>query len=382
MTIPTVHLVDPSLFSAPYDVALASALRDLGLDVRLHGRPARPGEDWREEVEPRFYRISEGPVGRRLPDRLRLAVKGAEHLVDRHRALRAIHAAPGIVHLQWLPVPVLDGALVERLAGRMPVVLTVHDTASILGAATSRDRRGWRRAWEAARAVIVHTDEAADRLAGTGLPADHISVVPHPPLALPRGLTPTAFRPPVRRVVLFGEIKPYKGVDVALEALARTTSEDGQRLRLVVAGRPRMPTAPLLRQSTVLGLEDRVEWHLHRLDDRQLARVLSRADAFLLPYRRIDASGVLSMILALGRPVVGSRVGMLADLLGRRESGLLVPPDNPTALATALDQLASDQALATDLARRARATAADLGTWSDAALRHQAVYRRITGNGN
>lgn len=379
MTSPPVHLVDPSLFTGPYDRALAGALAETGIEVRLWGRPARPGEV-RGAVQPAFYRFSEGASGRRLPERLRLGIKGAEHLLGMGRLARRVKADPGIVHVQWLSVPWWDARILGRLARQHPLVVTVHDTAAILALpAGSRDRRAWRQVWSSASAVVVHTREAADRLERAGVAEHRIHVIPHPPLPLPPGLQPTPFRAPVRTLVLFGELKHYKGVDVALEALARTETDEGQRLRLIVAGRPRMAVKDLLRRAAVLDLDQRLEWHLHRLDDRQLARVLGRADAFLLPYRRIDASGVLSLVLALGRPVVASRVGAMAELLSS-SSGQLVPPDDPPALARALDELASDAALATRLAARSREIAADLGTWHESALRHRRVYRKACGH--
>lgn len=377
-----VLLVDSSLFSAPYDRALASALAHQGaegggVEVELLGRPLRPGEPSFAGEPFAFtatcYRLAEGPAAS-LPAVVRLPLKAVEHVVALAALeLRLRRREVDVLHLQWLALPSIDRWLVRRLRRWVPVVLTVHDREPFQGAASSSLQRTRHHVWQLADALVVHTAATAAHLRALGADPERLLVVPHPPLALPPGLVPSPFSAPVQTIVLFGELKPYKGLAVLLEALAQSPA---QHLRLIVAGRPRMEVASLVGRARALGLGDRIEWRLHRLAEPELAEVLGRADAFVLPYLQADASGVLALVLALGRPVVASRVGTMAEVLDDGVSGLLVPPADPGALALALQRL-TDDATAERLALGAGQALQKLGTWEAVAESHVALYRRL-----
>jgi hypothetical protein len=132
-----VTVVDPSLFTLPYDEALVRALLAAGLGAELVGRPPRPGETppsvpFRAHCYRRFDSA---------PRRLGAAgalLKAGEHLGD---ALRLASTAAGLMHVQWLAFPLAD-ALALRLARRRgPVVVTVHDTTPFNGSPSSRTVR-------------------------------------------------------------------------------------------------------------------------------------------------------------------------------------------------------------------------------------------------
>ena len=90
---------------------------------------------------------------------------------------------------------------------------------------------------------------------------------------------------------------------------------------------------------------------LGRLDD--IRPLLAAADVFAVPSRR-EGQGIAALeALAAGVPVVASRVGGLAEMLTDGETALLVPPDDPEALATALSRLQSDSRLGRNLTESA-----------------------------
>ena len=86
-----------------------------------------------------------------------------------------------------------------------------------------------------------------------------------------------------------------------------------------------------------LGLESCVEFRLHRLGELEMAALLRSGDAFVFPYRAIEASGVLHLVADLGRWLIASEVGAFRDLIDPQSgAGDLVPPADPAALAQAL----------------------------------------------
>ena len=110
------------------------------------------------------------------------------------------------------------------------MVVTVHDTAPFNGSPTrALQRLGLR--WPPSRAadrLIVHTAAGRRRLAALGLAPERIAVVPHGPLgrAAPRRDRPRRAR---LTLVAFGKMRPYKGLDVLVEALARLGRRHARR---------------------------------------------------------------------------------------------------------------------------------------------------------
>lgn len=334
-------LVDPSLFTAPYDAALSDGLADAGVVPTWAVRPVRPGD--REELDPRsvepfFYRWTERATW--LPGVLRSASKGLAHGWGLMRLLwLCARRRPNVVHFQWAVVPMLDALAIRLLRTYAPVLLTVHDSVPFNGQRMSV----WQR-WGSdlpihqSDRVIVHTRAGRQALVERGIDARKISVIPHGPLPLaaePSGAA-SAMRDGRYTFVLFGELKPYKGLDVVIEALGSLPEVVRRQARVLVAGRARMKLAPLLRRIEELGLGGVIEVDARRLSDQEMADLFARADCFLLPYRQIDASGVYFLVKPLGKWLIASRVGIFAEDVAEGSQGVLLPPGSATALSLAM----------------------------------------------
>lgn len=143
---------------------------------------------------------------------------------------------------------------------------------------------------------------------------------------------------PETLLLFFGAVRPYKGLDVALEAMARLPA--GRDIRLLVEGRfweGRERTDRLVRE---LGLEGRVEIRDEYVSNEDAALAFSASDAVVLPYRSASQSGVAQLAFAYGKPVVATRVGGLPAAIDHGRTGLLVPPEDPDALAGAIEHVA------------------------------------------
>jgi glycosyltransferase involved in cell wall biosynthesis len=312
-----VHLVDPAAYTPPYDRALAAALARAGADVELwtsafgYGDvPDAPGVRIREA----FYRWA--PRG---PD-LRRAARLAQHVPDMLR-YRGPARGADVVHFQWLTVQPLD---VHLLPDVHPLVLTAHDVLP-------REPRpgqlaAQKRLYARMDAVVVHSEHGAARLRELGVANVH--VIPHGPLdALTQQPQDAPLPPELTRgsptILFFGLIRPYKGLDVLLDAWRRT--ERGTA-RLWVVGMPRMPVsidAPATDAA------------LRFVSGPELAATFRAADLVVLPYREIDQSGVLYAALAFGKPLLLSAVGGFPEV----EGAALVPPGDADALAEKLSEL-------------------------------------------
>src|SRR5690348_14729632 len=106
-----IAIVDPSLFTLPYDAHLCEGLAQAGHEVRLYGRHLRPGElAGTSALAPFFYSLSEKlPRAGKNSSRLRNVVKPLEHVFDTLRLLRELRRfRPDVVHYQWMPIPAVD----------------------------------------------------------------------------------------------------------------------------------------------------------------------------------------------------------------------------------------------------------------------------------
>ncbi|MEJ7824140.1 MAG: glycosyltransferase family 4 protein [Solirubrobacteraceae bacterium] len=362
-----VDIVDPSAYTPPYDHALCAALARAGARVRLqtsrfaYGPVAAP--DGYERVE-RFYRRRGGAAG----SRARYAAKLAQHVPD---MLRYARAAAHVVHFQWLTVQPLDVALLPR--GR-PLVLTAHDVLP------REPRRGQlaaqRRLYERVDAVVVHSDHGRERLVDAlRIDPAKVHVIEHGafahltrvPGARPLPAELAAVERPV--VLCFGLLRPYKGIDVLLDAW-RELDPDAE---LWIVGNPRMDISRLRAQAP-----PSVRWVPRFVTDDEIAGYFERADLVVLPYREIDQSGVLFTALAFGSPLLLSAVGGFPEMAAQGAAALVAPGD-ASALAGELGRLLEDRGERAALADAARRAAAGRYSWDTIAGRHLDLYAALAG---
>jgi glycosyltransferase involved in cell wall biosynthesis len=384
-----IALIDPSLFTWPYDAALALALRDAGHEVAIFGKPPRAADTGpaRELLHSHFYRTLESTrLARRLPRPVFLGAKGLNHIVDMARLLGALREfRPDVVHFQWAPLPVVDRLFVPRVRRIAPCVLTVHDSAPFNGAPrSSLQLAGAVSIMSQFDRVIVHTEAAAERLRGYGLLADHVRRIPHGPLEGSSVAVPEHQRAPGDpvRILLFGRIKPYKGADVLLRAAAAMQPEALKQARIHIVGQPFMDLAPLYALVREGGIGSRVDIEPRFVADSEVGQLLSMADIIVLPYREIDASGVLMTAISAGVPIVATRVGLFAELIEDGRHGHLIAVDDHRALARALDELVLSPELRARASREVRSLRDQLPTWANIAKSTATLYGELARTNN
>jgi len=158
-----------------------------------------------------------------------------------------------------------------------------------------------------------------------------------------------------------GLVRTYKGLDILLRAMSELKNGD---ITLHVAGEFYDDYSEYERLVEELDLKSRVTFDNRYLSDEELGLHLAAADALALPYRSATQSGVAMMALASGTPVIASRVGSLGEVV-RGEYGLLVPPEDATALAGAIDTFfgTSDYNSAARRKRIRKSAAMDFPGW-------------------
>jgi glycosyltransferase involved in cell wall biosynthesis len=406
-----VHVVDPSSYTPPYDHALCDALSVADTEVTLftsrfpYGPVARPNGYVRHEF---FYRAALGTPG----GRVRMLSKLAQHVPDMLRYRCAARSAD-VVHFQWLAVQHLDGHLLpaRRTRGgrRRPLVLTAHDVLP-------REPRpgqlsAQRRLYDRFDAVVVHSEHGRARLIDElGVDGERVHVIPHgvfthlapaisegSPAASggiegqvgisekddaprARGGAPvfeSAQAEPKRPVVLmFGLMRPYKGIDVLLDAWRGSGGEEPiEDAELLIAGMPRMDISELRALAPA-----NVSFDPHFVTDEELPAYFERADLVVLPYLQADQSGVLFTALAFGKPLLLSDVGGFPELASTG-AAKIVKAGDARALGRALRELLGDRATLTEMCVRARAAANGRYSWKAIAAAHVELYESLLREG-
>ncbi len=246
------------------------------------------------------------------------------------------------------------GSVLRRLARLRPDCARLLLCHNVLPHERSRvDLLMGRRALGAADGFLVHSESDAERLREL-LPGALMKVHPHPRYEAFTGDAPDretararlGIGPDEKVALFFGYVRAYKGLDLALRALARC-QEPG--LRLWVVGEFYEDPAPYEDLINDLGLRDAVRIINRYVANEEVAAYFQAADLVLQPYRSATQSGIAQIAFAFGKPVLATAVGGLPEQIEDGVSGLLVPPDDLPALAAAMDRFFGDSALAARL---------------------------------
>lgn len=331
--------------------------RDHGLEFGIEGPAPVVRQTVMDGVPCRF--VPGGP----------LSLRGAWAVIK--IAIGLLRNPPVVVHSQehsdWRLL------VLSLVPPRAPRIVTVHDVTPHPGAQFRNHplKKLVRRAlYRSADVFILHGRSLVDDLrSDPRVPAGAtIEVVPHGILAHPVGNKPLPDRP---TVLFFGRWEYYKGLDVLIRA-AELAAERVPHLRVIVAGEG--PEAARCR--AIVRKHDLFEWKQGFVKDDELPELFGACSAVALPYREASQSGVVPLAFANGRPVIASKVGALPEVIDHGSNGLLVDPDDVSALASCIERIFGTAHLLETLAAGASATAAAELTPERVAARHADIYQR------
>lgn len=296
-------------------------------------------------------------------------------------------------HAQWQTVGA--SVLARRLTGwPRRIVCAAHGRELLfnplpdtlrLRALYDRLRRWTLAQTDAFLPVSRYTGRLLERL---GVPPERIHVVPN-------GTDPDRFRPvdgmPLRQrlglddrpvLLTVGRLVPRKGIDTTLRALP-SIAEAVPDVTYLVAGTG--PDRPRLEQiAHTAGVTDRVRF-LGQVPHDDLPQYYSAADVFVMPSREAppDVEGFGLVFLeanACGTPVIGARAGGIPDAVVDGETGHLVPPSSPPALAQTAISLLTNPDRRETLGRQGRQRAATTLSWDHVADRIHAHLATVAAD--
>jgi glycosyltransferase involved in cell wall biosynthesis len=367
-----VHVVDPSAYTPPYDHALCRALAAAGADVELytshfaHGAVAPADGYSRREL---FYRAAPPLPG----SRLRTAIKLAEHVPDMLH-YRRIAGAADVVHFQWLPVQQLDGHLLPARNSR-PLLLTAHDI--LPREPRPGQLRAQRRLYDRFDAIVAHSAASVRRLTDElGIDPALVHLIPHGVLRPWEGHAEGRLPPELREhegpvVLFFGLLRPYKGLELLLEAWRGLLPGPPAGAQLWIVGASRMELAPLTAVAP-----PSVRFVPRFVSDAEVLALMRRASFVVLPYREIAQSGVAFTALGAGAPLLLSDVGGFPEIAASGAARIF-PSGDAEALQTAIAGLLAEPATLAEMARHALDAGEGQYSWQQIGPRTLELYRRL-----
>lgn len=313
-----------------YDRRMAAGLRELGWQVTVHSLDAS------------FPHPSDG------------ALQAAQ-------ALLALLPDEAMVLIDGLAL----GAMPELLraqAARLLLLGLIHlPLAAEVGLPPERARElrhSEGQALQSVRHVIVTSGVTAQMLVPYGVPTTRLSVI-EPGVDEVRPAPRRARRE--LQLLCVASISRGKGQQRLIEALAGLASRDWQLTCVGTLTHDPRAVAQLRASVVACGLSERVQL-VGEVEHEALAPYFLNADVFVLATQLETYCMAVAEALAYGLPVVATRTGAIAELIGGG-AGLLVPPDDTNALQTALERVLSEPGLLATLAMGAAAARARLVRW-------------------
>lgn len=146
-------------------------------------------------------------------------------------------------------------------------------------------------------------------------------------------------------ILYFGYVRRYKGVMVLLEAMQHLQAWQAEigETSLLVVGEFYDDEQKYRQRRRELNLDSCVRFVADYVPNEQVARYFSAADAVVLPYLSATQSGIAQIAYNFDKPVIATNVGGLAEVVINEETGFLVPPNEPRALAEAIRRFYREQ---------------------------------------
>ena len=209
-----------------------------------------------------------------------------------------------------------------------------HETPRLPGASLAV-RRLIGRSFGKVDGFLVHSHELASdvRRFNRKAPVEHIFHPVYDVFARTAKTTdqPTRSHNAKARMLFFGKVRPYKGLEVFMQALSQLKGR--LDFEATIAGEFYIPKGPMQAIALQSGISDRLKWIDEYVDNERVEGLFRGTDLVVLPYLRATQSGVVPLAYAFNTPVLVSDVGGLSEVVRHGQTGYLVPAGDPARLA-------------------------------------------------
>jgi len=174
------------------------------------------------------------------------------------------------------------------------------------------------------------------------------------------------------RILFFGYILRRKGLEYLIKA-EPYVSKEVPNIKIIIAGEGNI--TPYLKY-----IQDPSKFEIYNeyISDQMVAELFVQSDVVVVPYTfHLGHSGVLTIALSFGKPVIVTNVGDFPNIIRDGREGFVVPPKDPKALAEAIIKILQDDKLRKRMSKNALKRAKEL-SWDNIAKMHVKVYEKVT----
>jgi glycosyltransferase involved in cell wall biosynthesis len=288
-----------------------------------------------------------------------------------------------LLHAQWWSSPLCFTYAIVCLGFRLrhkPIVFTVHNVLphdnTALYVMISRIL------FKFGNHFIVHSAPNREQLIKHyRIPLEQVTQIPHGPLDFhvrvdvdrEKVREEMGFNPDDKVILLFGTIRPYKGIDTALKAFARIIKHIPEA-RLLIAGKLWENWSPYQSLIDELDIDDHIKTHLEYIPSGGVWRFFEASDLVVLPYNNFDSqSGVGATAISFRKPMIVTDVGGLPELVGDRR--YVVKAKDPVGLSEIIVDCLKNPAHFSEMASATGTMAEDMA-WSSVAMKTWSVYNK------
>lgn len=317
------------------------------------------------------------------------SLRGLEYIKDIVKLLIFLKIKkPEIVHIQWMEIPRVDIQLVKILKKMgFKVVFTAHNILPHENG--HKYSKIYKKIYSSVNKIIVHSQSDKITLSSCfEIDEKNIRVVPHGNFdiyILNKDLSKKEAREKlglpkedVKIVLFFGLIRPYKGLEILLDAWWQITRKDVNfNAHLVIAGKKLMSIDNIMAKLNEEGTLSKVTFHNCFIPFDEVQYYFRASDLVVLPYIKTYNSGVIQIAYSFGLPVVASRTGGLPEVVEDDASGFLVEPANSKELATIIVKALTDEKKLFEMGKYAKYLSDSKYSWKQIANQTTKLYRDI-----
>jgi len=223
---------------------------------------------------------------------------------------------------------------------------------------------------KASKSIIVHGENLKNILVTEGIPEQKIWVIPHGDYSFYTQWS-TETKTEDKTILFFGLIRDYKGLDYLIKAVA-IISPLIPDLKVIIAG-----AGDFSKYAKIIDdnfLQSHFEIHNRFIPDEEVAYFFQRSSIVILPYIDASQSGIIPIASSFKKPVIASNVGSIPEVIDDGQNGLIVPPRDSKALASAISSLLINPELRKNLGENAYNKMKNLYNWDIIAKKTLNIY--------
>lgn len=243
------------------------------------------------------------------------------------------------------------------------IIFTVHDVTQHKGEESFLADSLRKIIIKQSHRIIILSEALREKIIYQGVKSDKIFVVPHANFSYyAEGFKLEEKTYDNNRIIFFGRINPYKGLDILLEAM-KIVVKERSNLKLSIVGNGDIS----IYKNDLIELEKNIESHVRWIKDEEVEGFFRESDFAVVPYIEASQSGVIPLAYSLGLPVIASKIGGIPEQVIEGETGYLVEPINVLDLAQLIIDLSGNKEKNRVMGKNAYTFANEKLTWEASA---------------